>query len=268
MSGTLSDTILSLRPPSVKEVFFPALALNRKGMFWYAQRKVGRDSTIEFLERLEQADALRKQGRSLTFVCNHLSYADSHVIEVLMIRNGFADLAEHLIHIAGQKTFQLARRFMTRSLNTIRVYQPSAKVDKQVAKKMNTKALKWAAHLKRRGYSLLVFPEGTRSRTAHFNARGANPRASIYFYKSLVIPMALMGSEKIMPVGKLWPRAATVRLRVGNPIDPKMVERKIKERQPQMTEREFRQTLMLEIMTHINALLDPEYQDAENHLPQ
>src|SRR5262249_50446627 len=99
MSGTLSDTILSLGPPSVKEVFFPALPLNRKGMFWYAQRKVGRDSTIEFLERLEQADALRKQGRSLTFVCNHLSYADSHVIEVLMIRNGFADLAEHLIHI-------------------------------------------------------------------------------------------------------------------------------------------------------------------------
>ncbi|MCI0603734.1 hypothetical protein L0156_12065 [bacterium] len=76
-------------------------------------------------------------------------------IETLLIRFGFQDLANHLIHVAGQKTFDLSRRFFTRSLNTILVYQPKARVEKSIKKKMNTRALKWAAHLKHRGSTWL-----------------------------------------------------------------------------------------------------------------
>lgn len=261
MFSLLTDTIRSLIPPALRKVFFPSLRSNRRLLLWYANRLVDQGSMLEFRERLESMDRLRRKGKSFTFICNHLTYADSHIIETMLIRNGFRGLADHLIHIAGQKTFEIWRYAMTRSLNTIRVYQPKARIDKMFSRKMNAKALRWAGHLKRRGYSLLVFPEGTRSRSERrFNLLNANPRTTIYFRESFVIPLALMGPENILPVGHVLPKRAAVRLRIGEPIDYVEREKDFKRANPDKTEKEMRQSLMLEFMEDINQLLDPEYQ--------
>ena len=125
---------------------------------------------------------------------------------------------------------------------------------------MNSRALKWAARQKRKGYSLLVFPEGTRTRMAkRFNLKGANPRTTIYFRNSLVVPLGLMGSEEIMPVGRVLPRPATINLRVGKPINHAELERELRQKNPQQSEKELQQTLMLHYMNQINNLLKPEY---------
>ena len=130
------------------------------------------------------------------------------------------EMAYHLVHIAGQKTYEFSRRFLTRSLNTIRVYQPKANVEGMIKKKMNSRALKWASRLKRKGYSLLVFPEGTRTRMEkRFNLKSGNPRTTIYFRNSLVVPLALMGPENLMPVGRTLPHPGNIRLRVGKSIE-------------------------------------------------
>lgn len=261
MLQPIVNLIESLRPPSLKEVFFPSLRWNRKLLLWYANKVVKEDSTVEPLERLKELNKLRKSGHALTFFCNHLTYADSHVIETLLIRAGLEDLASHLIHIAGQKTLQFSRRALTRSLNTIRVYQPKANVDKSVASKMNHRALKWAARQKRRGYSLLVFPEGTRTRRQkRFNLFAANPKATIYCRGSQVVPLALMGVENVLPLGSFLPRAATVRLRIGDPVDHAALETELRKNHPDVSERELREKLMLHYMTLINALLDRDYQ--------
>lgn len=260
MFGAIKDTFKSLSRPHPRKVFFPSLPTNRKLLLWYAGRLVKQDSRVETVEGLQTLNQLRKSKTSLTFICNHLTYADSHIIETLLIRNGFRDLADHLIHVAGQKTYEIYRRFMTRSLNTIRVYQPKAQIDKRFSKKMNSKALMWASHLKLRGYSLLVFPEGTRTRTnREFNLHGANPRTTIYFRESHVVPLALMGAEAILPLGHVRPRPATVRLRVGEPIDNTEKETAYRLANPDKTEKEMRQDLMLLYMRQVNMLLDPEY---------
>lgn len=247
----------------MKEVFFRSLHWNRRFIFWYAAKLVLPGSTIESMERVAEINALRKEKKSLTFISNHLTYADSHIIETLMMRFGFRDLAGHLIHIAGQKTFELPRRWFTRSLHTIRVYQPKARIDKAYKKKMNSRALKWAAHLKRRGYSLLVFPEGTRTRKLkRFNPFAANPKTTIYFRNSYVVPLALMGAENIMPVGKILQTPATVRLRVGEPVDHEKFQEMFRTGNPGLAESEFRKKLMENYMMRINALLDPDYQAA------
>src|SRR5205814_10360451 len=100
MFGAFSDVFKSLAKPSIKKVFFPSLAVNRKLLLWYAGRVVSADSLLETAEKLKEIDDLRKQGKSLTFICNHLTYADSHIIETLLKRNGFGALADHLIHVA------------------------------------------------------------------------------------------------------------------------------------------------------------------------
>ncbi len=260
MLGFVRDLFESIRKPSTKEVFFRSLKWNRRIIFWYAKKLVRPDSTIEPLDRLQAINQLRKEKHAITFISNHLTYADSHIIETLLIRFGFRDLARHIIHIAGQKTFVITRRLFTRSLNTIRVYQPKARVDKTMKRKMNTRALKWAAHLKRRGYSVLVFPEGTRTRRQkRFNPAAANPKATIYFRDSHVVPLALMGAEKIMPVGRILQTPATVRLRVGEPIDNQKLEQSIKKEHPGIGDYELRQRLMTFYMGKVQDLLDPEY---------
>lgn len=263
------NLIESVRRPKVKEVFFPSLPFNRRLLLWYANRLVKHDSQVEPVEKLQEINDLRKNGSPLTFICNHLTYADSHIIEALLVRFGLKDLADHLVHIAGQKTFQISRRPLTRSLNTVRVYQPKADIEGMVKKKMNTRALRWAARLKRKGYSLLVYPEGTRTRLMkHFNLFSANPKTTIYFRQSFVVPLALMGSEKIMPVGSVLQKPATVHLKVGTPILHSEFEETVRREQVGRSDRELRQVLMTRYMEQINHLLNPEYRstgDLEPH---
>jgi glycerol-3-phosphate O-acyltransferase len=260
MVGFVRDLFDSIRKPATKQVFFRSLRWNRRIVFWYAKRLVRPDSTIEPPGRLEAINQLRKDGQALTFISNHLTYADSHIIETLMMRFGYKDLARHIIHIAGQKTFDFTRRIFTRSLNTIRVYQPKARLDRTMKRRMNTRALKWAAHLKRRGYSVLVFPEGTRTRrNKRFNPAAANPKSTIYFRDSFVVPLALMGAEKIMPVGRVLQRSATVRLRIGEPIDHQKLEQALHVEHPEISEQELRERMMALYMKQVQNLLDTDY---------
>src|SRR5262249_22283009 len=151
-------------------------------------------------------------------------------------------------------------RPMTRSLNTVRVYQPKAKVDPAIRRKMNGRALKWSAYMKRRGYALLVFPEGTRSRQqGRFNLNSANPKSTIYFRGSFVVAIGLMGSETILPIGSLRPRPATILLRAGEPIDHEVLAADYRAKNPDRTERQMRSDLMLYYMERINELLDSEH---------
>jgi len=260
MINVFQDIYESLRKPKLKEVYFRSIPLNRNLLLWYANRIVKKDSTIDSISQLKDIDELRLSGRPLTFISNHLTYADSHVIEMMFIRFGFADMANHMIHIAGQKTFEIWRYSFTRSLNTIRVYQPKANIDKVVKKKMNSRALRWAAHQKRKGYSLLVFPEGTRSRMAkRFDLKSGNPRTTIYFRNSLVVPLALMGSEEMMPVGTVLPRAATITLRIGKPINHADLDKELRLKNPEQSEKELQQTALQYYMNQINTLLKSEY---------
>ena len=260
MAKIIQNIYESLSKPPLKQVYFQSLPLNRNLLLWYANRIVKKDSAIDSIARLKEIDELRRSGQPLTFISNHLTYADSHVIEMMFIRFGFEELANHIIHIAGQKTFEIWRYSLTRSLNTIRVYQPKAGIDRMLKKKMNSRALRWAARQKRKGYSLLVFPEGTRTRMEkRFNLKGGNPRTTIYFRHSLVVPLALMGSEEMMPVGKVLPRAATITLSIGKPINHPDLEQELRQKNPEQSEKELQQTALLYYMNQINNLLKPEY---------
>jgi 1-acyl-sn-glycerol-3-phosphate acyltransferase len=260
MAKIIQNIYESLSKPPLKQVYFQSLPLNRNLLLWYANRIVKQDSTIDSISKLKEIDELRRSGQPLTFISNHLTYADSHVIEIMFIRFGFEGLANHMIHIAGQKTFEIWRYSLTRSLNTIRVYQPKASIDRMLKKKMNSRALRWAARQKRKGYSLLVFPEGTRTRMEkRFNLKSGNPRTTIYFRNSFVVPLALMGSEEMMPVGKILPRAATVNLRIGKPINHPDLEQELRQKNPEQSEKDLQQTALLYYMNQINNLLNPEY---------
>ncbi|HEX7173640.1 MAG TPA: lysophospholipid acyltransferase family protein [Candidatus Limnocylindria bacterium] len=65
------------------------------------------------------------------------------------------------------------------------------------------------------GRPIAIFPEGTRSRTGHL--REGKPGAALIAMRSgaPIVPSAISGTHRIFPSGSRWPRAARVRIRIG-----------------------------------------------------
>ncbi len=84
-------------------------------------------------------------------------------------------------------------------------------------------ALKAAADILRSGQSLIIFPEGTRTRDGSLGKFKSGAAYLALHLNKKIIPITLRGSFDIMPRGKLLPRftgGKRLELIVGSPIDP------------------------------------------------
>jgi hypothetical protein len=101
--------------------YYPAEPLARRIHLAVADRILLPGSGLSGVERL-QAIA----GEPLVIFCNHLSYSDANLLQVLLKRAGAADLADRLTAVAGPKVYSsLRRRFSSLCFGTIRVPQSS-----------------------------------------------------------------------------------------------------------------------------------------------
>ncbi len=79
-------------------------------------------------------------------------------------------------------------------------------------------AIRFAMHLLERGEALVMFPEGTRN--PHHEL--LQPKLGIAYLAlrtaAPVLPVALMGTEKVMPIGEAKLRLAPVEVRIGEPL--------------------------------------------------
>lgn len=166
------------------------------------------------------------RGRSAVFLPNHLSYSDANIFEVLLEREGYRDVAERLTVIAGPKVYSdPMRRFSSLCFGTIKTPQSSARSSEEAVMTTREVALLAKetiaiAHDRQvAGDALLVFVEGTRSRT--FAMQRALPAVARYFDdpKALLVPLGIAGSERFIPVGEERIRPTRVTFRVGQPVE-------------------------------------------------
>ncbi|MEU6643728.1 lysophospholipid acyltransferase family protein [Saccharomonospora sp. NPDC046836] len=64
-----------------------------------------------------------------------------------------------------------------------------------------------------------IYPEGTRSRDGRLHRGHTGVAALALATGARVVPVALIGTEKLLPVGKLVPRLTRVTVRFGDPLD-------------------------------------------------
>ncbi len=200
--------------------FYPADPLAKRVHRVLAARLLEPDST---LSGREHVDAVARTP--VVIFCNHLSYADANLLEILLQRSGGAALADRLTAIAGPKVYtSRKRRFSSLCFGTIRTPQNSALSTGEAvmsSREMASAARRSidAAHERlRRGDALLVFAEGTRSRTKRMQRVLAGAARYLDGPDTRVLPVGIVGTEEMFPIDSDALHKVRVDVHVGRPF--------------------------------------------------
>jgi 1-acyl-sn-glycerol-3-phosphate acyltransferase len=216
------------------------------------------DSVLEpgsALFGIEHAHAVA--GKPVVIFPNHLSYSDANLVEVLLHRSGGAEIADRLTVIAGPKVYSsVKRRFSSLCFATIKTPQSSglssedAVMNPREVARAARRCIEIAHERLRLGDALLVFAEGRRSRTTAMQPLLAGAARYLEGPDAWVLPVGIVGTEAMFPIGEdaLHPVRAIVR--VGRPIEARALSERA---------RHSRQLIMDAIGLSIAELLPPEY---------
>lgn len=92
-------------------------------------------------------------------------------------------------------------------------------VDRTSARKAMV-SLGEAAERIKKGCSVIIFPEGTRSRDGSLQAFKAGGMVIAIKSGVGVVPMAICGTRNVLAKSKILPRSGEVVIRLGDPVDP------------------------------------------------
>ncbi|MDR7542907.1 MAG: lysophospholipid acyltransferase family protein [Armatimonadota bacterium] len=185
---------------------------------------------------------LRVEGRAhvppsgpLLVVSNHVSAVDPPIAGVAVGRQVWYMAKEELL-----KTPLLGPYL--RSLGVFPVRRGEA----------DRRSVRTALGVLQRGGALLMFPEGTRSPDGRLQP--AEPGAALLALRTgaLVLPLAVIGTQQVMPKGARFPRLRPVTVRIGPPIRASKVAGRL--------DRELLERWGQTFMAAIAALLPPDQQ--------
>jgi 1-acyl-sn-glycerol-3-phosphate acyltransferase len=170
-------------------------------------------------------------GKPLVIFANHLSYSDANVVDVLLQKVGANQLADRLTVVAGPKVYSnVRRRFSSLCFGTIKVPQTSTRSTEETV--MSSREIARAARRSiqvardrlRLGEALLVFPEGTRSRSGRMQRLLPAAARYLEFPDTWVLPVGLAGTERLFPIGVESLSPVRITMRIGRPVPASVID--------------------------------------------
>jgi len=163
-------------------------------------------------------------GSPVVIFSNHLSYSDANLLEVLLHRAG-QSMSDRLTVIAGPKVYSsLKRRFSSLCFGTIKTPQSSglssedAVMNPREVARAARRSIEAAHERLGQGDALLVFAEGTRSRSNGMQQLLTGVTRYLELPDTWILPVGLVGSEALFPIGDETVHSVRVVGRVGAPI--------------------------------------------------
>jgi 1-acyl-sn-glycerol-3-phosphate acyltransferase len=200
--------------------YYPRDPLARRIHHVLAERVLDQEPVLLGIEQLP-----RVADRPLVIVANHLSYSDANVLEVLLQRAGATDLSDRLTVVAGPKVYSnVRRRFSSLCFGTIKTPQSAKRSTDEAV--MNARDVARAA---RRSLqiaqerlalreALLVFAEGTRSRTGGMQRLLSGVARYLDVPGTWVLPVGIVGTERLFPIGEDGLHPVHIVVRIGTPV--------------------------------------------------
>ncbi|MCS6861502.1 MAG: 1-acyl-sn-glycerol-3-phosphate acyltransferase [Abditibacteriales bacterium] len=134
--------------------------------------------------------------------CNHVSYLDPPVV-------GAAMLPRRLYYMARDDLFRVPLlSALIRRLGAFPVRRGTA----------DRGALRMTLQLLKAGEMVLMFPEGTRSPDGTLQPPELGIAYLVAHARVPVVPVAVVGTHKVLPRGAFLPRPAPVQVRIGKPF--------------------------------------------------
>ena len=253
--GALASLGRHLADAGAEWTFYPRDSLARRIHHLLADRLLPRDSMLHGVEHLDAV-----ADKPVVILANHLSYSDANVLEVLLHRAGGAALADRLTVMAGPKVYSsVTRRFSSLCFGTIKTPQNSAlSTDDAVMNARDVaraarRCIEIAHERLRLGEALLVFAEGTRSRSTGMQQMLTGVTRYFDVPGTWLLPVGITGSEAMFPIGEDGLHPALVAARVGPPIEAEALHDRMGG---------DRRLMMDSIGYAIAALLPPDYRGA------
>ena len=176
--------------------------------------------------------------RPVVFLGNHLSFVDANAVDFLLQREGYADVAASLTVLMGPKVFsQPVRRLASLCFGAIKLPQsPSRASGEAVLSKRETlhlahRTLQTARERRERGEHLLIFSEGSRSRTVAMQRTLPAVVRYIENPSATVVPFGVWGTERIVPIGVRRIHVHRFCVRIGRSFEAeRLFERPVRSR--------------------------------------
>lgn len=182
----------------------PARAFRRLGRPWLVTKHI-RNLCQPFV--VEGAEHLESLNGPVLIIANHTSHFDPIIVLSTLPQRVYdrtAIVAAADRHYAAKKW---KAAWHSLRYNTFPITRGGGRA-----------ALEYSQEMLRKGWSLLIFPEGRRSRTAEQLPFHVGPAILAISERIPVVPMHIDGAIDILPAGERVGRPAAVRLRIGEPI--------------------------------------------------
>ena len=186
-----------------------------------ADRLLQPDSALIGIEHVIAVD-----GKSVAVFANHLSYADANLFEILLHRSGCDALADRLTALAGPKVFSSRRRrFSSLCFGAIKTPQNAdvssgeAVMSVRDVARAARRTIDAARERLLAGDALVIFAEGTRSRTRELQPLLAGATRYLDEPGTWVLPIGIVGTEGLFPIGDEALHPVRIVVQVGPPFE-------------------------------------------------